>query len=133
MSEFSGLDVHMGNLWRLSAAQSRSISPENPTGEKGRGGMSVDGPAANAARGLGQGWKVSPYIVIAPGETAVLADIAGSGAIQHIWMTLAGGRWRGAILRAFWDGQDRASVECPAGDFFACGWEKFAQVSSLAV
>ena len=27
----------------------------------------------------------------------------------------------------------RPSVECPVGDFFACGWNKYAQVSSLAV
>ncbi|MGH7025328.1 MAG: glycoside hydrolase family 172 protein [Caulobacteraceae bacterium] len=129
----SGLGVHLGNLSRLANARSRSISPENFTGAKGGGGMSTDGPAANAARDLGQGWKVSPYIVIEPGETRELADIEGPGAIQQIWMTLARGRWRHAILRAYWDGQAQPSIECPTGDFFACGWERFAQVSSLAV
>ncbi|HEY5107895.1 MAG TPA: glycoside hydrolase family 172 protein [Caulobacteraceae bacterium] len=130
---FSGLGLHLGNLSRLSRAKSRSISPENFTGEKGKGGMSVDGPAANAARDLGQGWKVSPYIIVQPGETRCLADIEGAGAIQQIWVTLAGGKWRHTILRAYWDEQAQPSIECPAGDFFACGWEKFAQVSSLAV
>ena len=38
---FSGLGLHLGNLSRLSSAKSRSISPENPTGEKGKGGMAV--------------------------------------------------------------------------------------------
>jgi hypothetical protein len=95
--------------------------------------MSTDGPAANAARDLGQGWKVSPYIIIEPGQVFTLADIEGAGAIQQIWMTLARGRWRHTILRAYWDDQSAPSIECPAGDFFACGWEKFAQVSSLAV
>jgi hypothetical protein len=133
VTEFNGLGLHLGNLARLSAAQTRSISPENFTGEKGRGGMSTDGPAAHMARGLGQGWKVSPFVVIEPGATFTLADIAGSGAIQSIWMTLARGRWRHAILRAYWDDQVQPSVECPTGDFFACGWERFAQVSSLAV
>jgi hypothetical protein len=133
MTEFSGLGLHLGNLSRLSRAKTRSISPENFTGEKGAGGMSVDGPAANAARGLGQGWKVSPYIIVGAGETVTLADIEGSGAIQQIWMTLALGKWRHTILRAYWDDQEQPSVECPAGDFFACGWEKYAQVSSLAV
>ena len=133
MTGFSGLGLHLGNLSRLSNAQTRSISPENFTGEKGKGGMSTDGLAAQAARGLGQGWKVSPYIAIEPGETRVLADIAGSGAIQHIWMTLAFGKWRQTILRAHWDDQEQPSIECPAGDFFACGWERFAQVSSLPV
>ena len=133
MAEFSGLGMDLGNLSRLSRAKTRSISPENFTGEKGQGGMSVDGPAANAARGLGQGWKVSPYIVLEPGETRDLADIEGAGAIQSIWMTLAGGKWRHAILRAYWDGQEHPSIECPTGDFFANGWESFAQVTSLPV
>ena len=48
-------------------------------------------------------------------------------------MTLARGSWRHTILRAYWDGQEQPSIESPAGDFFACGWEKYAQVSSLAV
>ncbi|MEY9640990.1 hypothetical protein ABIF66_009244 [Bradyrhizobium japonicum] len=47
---FSGLGLHLGNLSRLSNAQTRSISPENFTGEKGKGGMSLDGPAARQAR-----------------------------------------------------------------------------------
>jgi hypothetical protein len=130
---FSGLGLHLGNLSRLSSALTRSISPENFTGEKGKGGMSVDGPAAAQARDLGQGWKVSPYVVIEPGTTFTLADIAGQGAIQQIWMTLARGRLRHSILRVYWDDQEHPSVECPAGDFFACGWEEFAQVSSLAI
>ncbi|MCK7482926.1 MAG: hypothetical protein M0C28_41785 [Candidatus Moduliflexus flocculans] len=52
----------LGNLSRLSKAQTRSISPENFTGEKGKAAMSTDGPAMSAARDLGQGWKVSPYV-----------------------------------------------------------------------
>jgi len=36
---FNGLDMNMGNLYRLSNAKTRSISPENFTGEKGKGGM----------------------------------------------------------------------------------------------
>lgn len=35
--QFNGLDMNMGNLSRLSNAKSRSISPENYTGEKGGG------------------------------------------------------------------------------------------------
>jgi hypothetical protein len=75
----SGLGNHLGNLWRLSHARSRSISPENFSGEPGAGGMAEDGPAARAAAELGRGWKVSPFVVIAPGQTFVLADIAFRG------------------------------------------------------
>ena len=55
-------------LSRRSSLKSRSISPENFTGEKGKGGMALDGTGAGAARGLGQGWKISPSVEIAPGE-----------------------------------------------------------------
>jgi hypothetical protein len=131
-SNFDGLYLNMGNLPTLSKAKTRSISPENITGEKGKGGMSTDGLAKNAARDLGQGWKVSPYIFIESKQTYVLAEIQGAGAIQQIWMTPAG-NWRFSILRFYWDGEKEPSVEVPVGDFFACGWGKFAQVSSLPV
>ena len=42
-------------------------------------------------------------------------------------------RWRDLILRIYWDDQEHPSVEAPLGDFFACGWDQYAQVSSLAV
>jgi hypothetical protein len=132
MTPFNGLGMHLGALARLSRARTRSISPENFTGEKGKGGMATDGTGAACARDLGVGWKISPSIRIAPGETRTLADVRGSGAIQHIWMTLTG-HWRHSILRIYWDNQETPSVECPAGDFFACGWGQYARISSLAV
>lgn len=131
---FNGIGVHLGNLHRLSPAKSRSISPENFTGEKGKGGMSVDGPAKDAARDLGQGWKVSPFVRLAPGTNFVLADIQGPGCIQHIWLTPAPlDRTRWMILRFFWDDESEPSVEVPLGDFFACGWSRYCQIHSLAV
>jgi hypothetical protein len=123
---------HMGNLSRLSRARTRSISPENFTGEKGRGAMATQGTGAERAHELGQGWKVSPSVVIDAGKTFELACIEGPGAIQHIWMTPTG-NLRFSILRIYWDDQEQPSVECPVGDFFASGWGKFAQLSSLAV
>lgn len=131
---FNGLDMNMGNLYRLSDAQTRSISPENPTGASGKGGMATleNGNAREAARELGQGWKVNPYIIIQPGQTYTIADIAGPGAIQHIWMTPTG-NWRFSILRMYWDDETSPSVETPVGDFFCMGWGQYAQISSLAV
>jgi hypothetical protein len=132
MTRFNGLGMHLGNLSKLSSARTRSISPENLDGEKGRGGMATEGTGADCARELGRGWKISPSIVIQPGEDRMLADINGSGAIQHIWMTPTK-HWRHSILRIRWDDQPGSSVECPIGDFFACGWNSYAQVSSLPV
>ncbi len=129
---FNGLGLHLGNLSLLSAAQTRSLSPENFTGEKGAGGAATEGTGADCARDLGVGWKVSPSIKILPGEVREIADIQGPGAIQQIWMTPTG-NWRFSILRIYWDDQEQPSVECPVGDFFACGWGKFAPLTSLAV
>lgn len=131
---YHGMTNHMGNLTLLSGSVSRSISPENFTGAKGAGAQCEleDGSAKWAARDLGKGWKVNPYIRVAPGETFEIANIQGPGAIQHIWMTPTG-KWRDTILRMYWDGQAAPSVECPVGDFFCCGWQEYHQVSTLAV
>ena len=130
--DWNGLGVGLGNLWRLADAETRSISPENVAGEKGRGGMATEGTGAGPGRDLGQGWKISPSVSIEPGATFVMADIEGPGAIQHIWLTPTDG-WRDQILRMYWDDDPQPAVECPVGDFFACGWGEYAQVSSLAV
>ncbi|MCC6145312.1 MAG: DUF2961 domain-containing protein [Candidatus Hydrogenedentes bacterium] len=126
----------MDSLYELKNAQSRSISPENFTGEKGKGGMATleEGSAAKAARELGQGWKVNPYVHIEPGTTFTLGEIHSSGVINHIWMTPVGD-YRLMILRFYWDGEDQPSVEVPVGDFFAAGWGmgKEPRISSLAV
>jgi hypothetical protein len=131
-SDFNGLGLNLGNLYRVSKAQSRSISPENFTGEKGKAGMATEGTGKNAARDLGQGWKVSPSIHIKAGTTFTLAEIQGPGCIQQIWMTPAG-NWRRSILRFYWDDETEPSVECPVGDFFACGWGKYCQINSMPV
>lgn len=131
---FPGLTSDMGSLFRLSDAQSRSISPENFTGEKGKAGMATEGTGKSCARELGQGWKISPSVRIKAKSTFTLADIDGSGAIQQIWMTpapLDKTRWN--ILRFYWDGEEQPSIEVPLGDFFACGWGKYCQINSLPV
>src|SRR3984885_4625454 len=88
--KFNGIESNMGNLYRLSDAKSRSISPENFNGEKGKGGMATTGTGASASRDLGQSWKVSPSVVIKSKTTYTVAEIDGSGSIQHIWMTPTG-------------------------------------------
>src|ERR1039458_2305003 len=86
-TEFNGLDVSLGNLYRVSKAETRSISPENFTGEKGKAGMATEGSGKGAARDLGQGWKVSPSVRIEAWKTFTLADISGPGSIRSIWFT----------------------------------------------
>ena len=133
MEEFNGLGVNLQNLWRLSRAKSRSISAENFTGEKGMAGMATEGTGANAARDLGQGWKVSPSIHIPANATVTLAEIEGPGAIQHIWNTVHPTWWRRLIVRVYWDGEATPSIEAPIGDLFCNGWCERCNVNSLPV
>ncbi|MEM7033922.1 MAG: glycoside hydrolase family 172 protein [Chloroflexota bacterium] len=120
MTSFNGLGMNLGNLSRLSNAKTRSISAENFTGEKGKGGMATEGTGAACARDLGQGWKISPSVRIEPGEVFTLADIEGPGAIQSIWIT--GNTYKEFVLRFYWDDQEIPSVEVPLPDFFALPW-----------
>ena len=91
---------------------SRSISFENPTGEKGVGGK--------AASTLGIGRKGAPSKFIFPGTTQLLCNIKGPGVIRHIWMTTTPNpdKLEGLVIRAYWDGQKHPSIEVPFGEFF---------------
>jgi hypothetical protein len=127
----------------LSSGRTRSITAENPTGQKGRGGVAIPDPSnlnsfngARAADELGQGWKVRPFLRINAGETATLMDVKGPGVIQHMWLvenTNAINMMRGMVLRIYWDDEELPSVECPALEFFAVGHGRVGLVNSLAV
>lgn len=114
--KFNGIDAGMSNIYRLSDAKTRSISPENFNGAKGGGGKATTGTGQGASRDLGQGWKVSPSVVIKAHTTFTIAEIDGSGSIQHIWMTPTG-NWRYSILRFYWDDETTPSVETPVATF----------------
>ena len=129
---YDGLANGLSNIFRTSEAKTCSLSPENFTGEKGKGGMATEGVASAAARELGRGWKVNPFVNIAAGTTFTLGEITGPGSIQHIWMTPTG-NWRFSILRMYWDDETTPSVEVLVGDFFAMGLGKYAPVNSLAI
>jgi len=139
--KFDGLNMNMGTLSLLSDAQTRSISPENFSGGKGKGGMAdpkLDSGKRNVANSamqastLGKGWKVNPFIEVRSGETITIAEMEGPGAIQHIWMTPTG-NWRFSILRFYWDDETTPSIEVPVGDFFGMAFNTYAPLNSLAV
>ena len=48
--DFDGLDNNLSSLYMLSDAQTRSISPENFTGEPGKGGMAELGEGSASRR-----------------------------------------------------------------------------------
>lgn len=133
-----GFQPGLGTLPLLGQGRTRSVSAENPTGEKGKGGMAIPDPtekewpaSGRAADNLGQGWKVRPFIRVNKGQTATLMDVAGPGVIQHIW--LVENLNRALVLRCYWDNEPTPSVEVPVPDFFAVGHGRFARVNSLPV
>jgi len=132
------MDIGMGNIFRKRDAVSRSLSAENVRGEKGRGGMAKidESPrpvGAGAARDLGQGWKVNPYVSIPKGETVNIMDHDGPGVIRHIWMTLSETLHRNIILRVYWENQEAPSIECPIGDFFCQSWKQRQDIMALPI
>lgn len=129
---FEGLNFGLGSIPLLSDAQTRSISAENPKGEKGGGAKAVP-DERSAASMLGKGWKVRPCITLPPGETTTLAEIEGPGVIQHIWITVDPKAYRDTILRFYWDDEETPSVEVPLGDFFCNGHGMRYNVSSLPI
>jgi hypothetical protein len=137
----------LGNIMKLSHARTRSLSAENIYGEKGRSAMAEVSATPQpevaklgqpwqenaAARELGRGWKVRPYLVLPKASTTKIMDIDGPGVIQHIWITVHEKHTRDLILRAYWDGSDKPSVETPIGDFFCNGWKNRVTVLALPI
>lgn len=136
----AGIGPSLGSLPNLTpGVESRMVSPENPTGEKGKGARAVpspENPFSRPAAHLGQGWKVNPFIDVPAHATVTIMDVAGPGTIEHIWMASSPnfhGNGRATVLRFYWDGEQTPSVEVPLTDFFAIGNDRFAPVNSLAV
>jgi hypothetical protein len=58
---------------------------------------------------------------IEPGAAHEIFNAQGAGVISHIWFTIAaqgGDHLKELVLRAYWDGNAKPSVEVPIGDFF---------------
>ena len=132
-NEFKGFGWSLGNLPLVTNAKTFSICAENPTGEKGKGGMAEDGVGKIPSRELGRGWKVSPCLEVHKHEKITLAEIDGPGVIQHVWITTDIMNYRKVVLRMYWDGEESPSVEVPLGDFFAQCWNVWAPVNSVPV
>ena len=137
----------LGNLMKLSDAQTRSVSAENVYGEKGVGGMARMEAGApedvarigqvwkpnRSSRELGTKWKVRPCILLPPESTTTIMDVSGPGVIQHMWITVDDKFWRDLILRISWDDEATPSVEVPLGDFFCNGWRKRTNINSMPI
>ncbi len=71
---------------------------------------------------------------IMPGETVTLGEMGGAGIVTHVWVTIdckSQHYLRKIVLRAYWDGEDEPSIECPIGDFFGMGHGQTRNFASL--
>lgn len=69
------------------------------------------------------------------GETRTIAEIKGTGVINHIWITMSPEphllNRNDIIIRMYWDGNEHPSVESPIGPFFGQGWDERYNYSAL--
>lgn len=88
---------------------SRAITFENITGERGAGSK-----VANGRKGM-------PQRVLAAGESVTIADVDGPATIRHIWMTFPGAPpeiMRALYMEVFYDEMTEPSISVPCLDFF---------------
>lgn len=73
--------------------------------------------------------------MIKPGESRTIFDVKGAGIITHIWITIAPRPEQlnrsDIILKMYWDGLDKPSVNSPIGPFFGQGWDESYDYTSL--
>jgi hypothetical protein len=70
------------------------------------------------------------------GQEVTLLDVAGPGAIKHIWFTIWGGQkreFRNIILRIYWDHAPTPAVASPIGDFFGIGLNLSRNFASIPI
>ena len=103
----------VGAAGQAQAAQTREFQlPEYAVGQDYRSlkQSSYDVTGGNADR-----WPIPA------GETKELFNSSGPGVITHIWFTISAPatyHLKEIVLRMYWDGSARPSVEAPVGDFF---------------
>ena len=73
------------------------------------------------------------YWSIKPAETLEIFNDKGAGVITHIWFTISarsGNHLKELVLRAYWDGNAKPSVETPIGDFFGLNLNSYFNYES---
>ena len=102
-------------LFTYQDLETRWNSFENPSSEKGTGGME------------NKGAKGHPYDILKAGETKVLLHVQTSGIITRMWFTIqdrSPKMLRSLKIEMFWDGNEKPAVSVPFGDFFGNGLGK---------
>lgn len=126
---FGVVNMNLSDIYRISDAETKSISLKNFTGENGKGAMAeLTGTDSEPARELGKGGKANPFVKIKPSETFTLTEITDEVILQYMRMTSTG-NWPFSILKIYRDDEKEPSVEVHVGDFFGMGWDEYAHLN----
>jgi hypothetical protein len=74
--------------------------------------------------------------VVKAGDTQELFNATGPGVITHIWFTIAANsamHLKELVLRIYWEGSAKPSVEVPVGDFFGLNLAQYQIFDSAYV
>ena len=98
------------SVFDIQERESFGFSAENPTGAHSGGSRGKDCE------------KLRPCIQLELGETVTLCETEGPGMLTHMWFT--GYVGHSFVLRVYWDGNERPSIEAPISAFFGCAYDE---------
>jgi hypothetical protein len=116
--------THLDRLLAAPVSTTRQLSPENPTGDRGEGALSVPNPSdpdlphSAMAAEFGMGFKVRPFIRLEAGERLTIGEIVGSGVIRSLFLTSNIPDLADLVLRIWWDGEADPAVDVSVASFF---------------
>ncbi|MGD0302489.1 MAG: glycoside hydrolase family 172 protein, partial [Bryobacteraceae bacterium] len=122
----NGPDDRRGFLLGLAAAGAAAVPGQAQTGADRVSSFLPDYARAQQYKSLKQSSFDTTggnrdYWPIAGGAEREVFRASGPGVITHIWFTIAARsdhHLKEIVLRGYWDGNDKPSVEAPIGDFF---------------
>ena len=114
-TNFPGRAASLGGATAASTAQT-SGRPDYrlPEYARAQNYVSLKQSSYDRTGGNADAWPVLP------GEAKEIFSVSQPGVITHIWFTIAASshHLKEIVLRIYWDGHDKPSVETPVGDFF---------------
>ena len=115
MAGFAGLSAAASSAGAQTGSAAAGDYPFLPRYTRAQNYRSLKQSSFDRTGGNADSWPIQP------GATRELFAAEGPGVITHIWFTIAaqsGDHLKEIVLRIYWDGNSKPSVETPVGDFF---------------